>query len=153
MPKTAVALFKNPTVAQGVVAEIERLGIPKKETVTLEEPGMFPVNGVMNFNRLDYEVELGLALTQIGASSAQQEAYVKGLRNGGALVLASGPDQKMEAAIEIMNRQGAVSLEESDHPEPALPEPDLDDITTDRDAPVQAGRIRETSSGAQLFVW
>jgi hypothetical protein len=58
MPKTAVALFTNPGLVEDVVKEIEKLGIPKQDVRTLEEPGTFPVNGVMSFTRLDFEVEL-----------------------------------------------------------------------------------------------
>src|ERR1700751_2292401 len=45
MPKTVVALFKNPTVVEEVVREIEKLGIPKQEVRTVEEPATFPVSG------------------------------------------------------------------------------------------------------------
>jgi hypothetical protein len=46
MPKTAVALFKNPGLVEDAVREIENLGIPKQEVRTLEEPGTFPVQAV-----------------------------------------------------------------------------------------------------------
>ena len=153
MPKTVVTLFKNPALVEDVVREIEKLGIPKQEVRTLEEPGTFPVNGVMSFTRLDFEVELEHALSEIGVADSEEESYIRGLRNGGVLVLASGPDQRVEAAAQIMNRQGAVDLEKSDGPEPDLPEPDLEDALPSRDAPLQTRRTREGSSGARLFVW
>lgn len=153
MPKTAVAFFRNPALAENVVREIERLGIPKQEVRTLEEPGTFSVNGVMSFTRLDFEVELKHALSEIGVAGSEEEAYIRGLRNGGVLVLASGPDKRVEAAAQIMNRQGAVDLEESDGSEPELPEADLEDVVQSGETRVQAGRIREGGSGAHLFVW
>jgi hypothetical protein len=153
MPKTAVALFKNPGVVEDVVSEIEKLGIPKQEVRTLEEPGTFPVNGVMSFTRLDFEVELKHALNEIGATESEEEAYIRGLRHGGVLVLASGPDKSVEAAAQIMNRQGGIDLEKNGGPEPELPEPDLEDALPSRDRPLQTGRIREATPGAHLFVW
>ena len=119
----------------------------------MKEPASFPVNGVMGFSRLDYEVELTHALGEIGAKESEQVAYVQGLRDGGALVVASGADAVVEAAAEIMNRRGAVDLEKNRTPEAELPEPEFDNALPLRDMPVQAGRIREGSSGARLFVW
>jgi hypothetical protein len=153
MPKTVVALFKNPTDVEVVVKQIEKLGIPKQELRTLEEPGTFPVDGVMSFTRLDFEVELKHALSEIGVADTEGEAYIRGLRNGDILVLASGTDQQVEAAAHIMNRQGAVNLEQSSGPEPELPEPDLENALPSRDMPLQTGHIRQISSGARLFVW
>lgn len=153
MPKTAVALFKDPTVVEDVVREIEKLGIPKQEVRTLEEPNRFPVNGVMSFARLEFEVELKHALSEIGATDSDEEDYIRGLRDGGVLVLASGPDQIVDAAAQIMNREGAVNLENSSGPEPALPEPNLEGGAPSRESSGQTGLDREPSSGAQLFVW
>lgn len=153
MPKTAVALFKNPASVEGVLKEIEGLGIPKQELQTLEEPFTFPVNGAMSFTRADYEAELKHALSEIGATESEEKAYIQGLRKGGALVFASGPDQKVEEAAKIMNRRGAMDLEKTSGAEPELPEADIEDAVPSREAPVQAGRIQEAGSGAQLFVW
>jgi hypothetical protein len=82
VPKTAVALFKNPVLEEDAVMEIEKLGIPKQEVRTLEEPGTLPVNRVMSFTRLDFEVELKHALNEIGATESEEEAYIRGLRMG-----------------------------------------------------------------------
>jgi hypothetical protein len=78
MPKTAVALFNNPAVVEDVVEEIEKLGIPKQEIRTLEELGSFPVHGVMSFLRLDFEVDLKHALSEIGATDSEEEASYGG---------------------------------------------------------------------------
>ncbi|MBV8051645.1 MAG: hypothetical protein JOZ80_10680 [Acidobacteriaceae bacterium] len=153
MPKTVVALFKNPVVVDDVVREIEKLGIPKQEIRTVEDPTRFPVNGVMSFARLEFEAELRHALNEIGATDSDLEDYIRGVRNGGVLVLASGPDQIVEAAAEIMNARGAVDLEQNTGPEPQLPEPDLEDGLPDRETSAQIGRIRGVGSGAHLFVW
>lgn len=152
MAETVVALFKTPAAAEGAVKEIEKLGIPKREVNLLTEPFIFSVESVMSFTRLDFEVELRYALGQIGATKLEQEAYIQGLRNGGALVLASGPNATVKAAADIMNRRGAMDLEKGGAREPDLPEPNFE-AAPSRDTPVQAGRVRESGSGAHLFVW
>lgn len=47
----------------------------------------------MSFPRLDFETELIRELTKIGATKAEAQAYVEGLRRGGALVFATGSDE------------------------------------------------------------
>ena len=153
MPKTAVGLFENPRLVDEVVGEIETLGFPRKEVRTLEEPATFEVTGVMSFPRLDFEVELSRELTRIGATKAEAQAYIKGLRRGGALVFATGSDDRVDAAAEIMNQHGAVQIEETSGPEPQLPGVVRENMTPIRDRPVLAGRIREPGSGAAFFVW
>ena len=49
MPKTAVGLFENPGLVEGVVREIEALGFPRTEVRSLKEPADFDVTGVMSF--------------------------------------------------------------------------------------------------------
>ena len=153
MPKTAVGLFENPRLVDEVVGEIETLGFPRKEVRTLEEPATFEVTGVMSFPRLDFEVELSRELTRIGATQAEAQAYVEGLRRGGALVFATGSDDRVDAAAEIMNQHGAVEIEETSGPEPQLPSVVRENMTPILDHPVLAGRIREPGSGATFFVW
>ena len=93
-------------------------------------------------------------LTRIGATKAEAQAYVEGLRRGGALVFATGADEKVDAAADIMNRHGAVEIEEN----PVVrnrsyPVSVRESMTPMRDSPVMAGRIREPGSGAAFFVW
>ncbi len=153
MPKTAVGLFKNPGLVDDVVREIETLGFPRKEVRTLEEPANFEVTGVMSFPRLDFEVDLNRELTRIGATKAEAQAYVEGLRRGGALVFATGSDEKVDAAADIMNRRGAVEIEETSGPEPQLPGVARESMTPARDNSVMAGRVRASGGGTSLFVW
>ena len=153
MPKTAVGLFENPGLVDSVVREIEALGFPRKEVRTLAEPATFEVTGVMSFPRLDFEVDLARELTRIGATKAESQAYVEGLRRGGALVFATGSDEKVETAADIMNRRGAVEIEETSGPEPQLPGVVHENMTPMRSSPVLAGRIREPGGGACMFVW
>jgi hypothetical protein len=153
MPKTVVGLFENPRLADEVVSAIETLGIPRQEVRTLEEPAAFEVSGVMSFPRLDFEVDLSRELARIGATKAEAQVYLKGLRRGGALIFATGSDGKVDAAAEIMNQRGAVGIEETSGPEPQLSGVVHDNMTPIRDHPVLAGRIREPGSGAAVFVW
>ena len=153
MPKTAVALFQNPDVVDRVVRDIEALGIPRREVQTLEEPKTFEITGVMSFPRLDFEVDLRRELSRIGATKAEADAYVEGLSRGGALVFATASDDKVDAAAVVMNRYGAVDLEESSGPEPELPHVAAQDVPPIHETQVSAGRIRQTSEGAAFFVW
>jgi len=153
MPKTAVGLFEKPGLVDDVVREIEALGFPRKEVRTLTEPATFDVTGVMSFPRLDFEVDLVRELTRIGATKAESQAYVEGLRRGGALVFATGSDERVETAADLMNRRGAVEIEETSGPEPQLHGVVHESMTPMRSSSVQAGRVREPGGGAALFVW
>ncbi len=153
MPKTAVGLFENSSVVDDVVHEIEALGFPRNEVRTLEEPATFDVTGVMSFPRLDFEVELLRELNRIGATKTEAQAYVEGLRRGGALVFATGPGERADAAADIMNRHGAVEIEETSGPEPQLPRVVHESMTPIQDRPVLAGRVRQPGGGAAFFVW
>ena len=153
MPKTAVGLFEKPDLVDSVVREIETLGFPRKEVRTIAEPTTFEVTGVMSFPRLDFEVDLIRELTRIGATKAEAQVYVDGLRRGGALVFATGSDERVEAAADLMNRNGAVEVEEVRGSEPHLAGVVRENMTPARDSPVLAGRIRESGGGTALFVW
>jgi hypothetical protein len=153
MPKTAVGLFAIPDLVDRVVREIEALGFPRKEVRTLTEPATFEVTGVMSFPRLDFEVDLSRELARIGATKAESQVYVEGLRRGGALIFATGEDEQVDAAADIMNRHGATEIEEPRGPEPQLPGVVHASMTGMRGSPVLAGRIREPGSGAAFFVW
>jgi hypothetical protein len=153
MPKTAVGLFEEADAVNEVVHEIEALGFPRKEVRTVEEPKTFDITGVMSFPRLDFEVALGRELSRIGATNAEVRAYVEGLRRGGALVFATGSDDKVDAAAGIMNRHGAVEIEEGRGPEPDVPRLSSESAPSINDHPVMMGRIRQPGDGASFFVW
>jgi hypothetical protein len=153
MPKTAVGLFENPQVVGDVVREIERLGFPRKEVRTLKEVASFEVTGVMSFPRVEFEDDLIRELNRIGATNPEAQAYVEGLRHGGALVFATGTDEKVQAAADVMNNHGALKIEETSGSEPNLPYVAHESMSPNRDSPVLAGRVRESADGANLFVW
>jgi len=154
MPKTAVGLFKNPDHVDEVVREIETLGFPRNEVRTLEEPRTFEVSGVMSFARLDFESHLNRTLITIGATEAEAQTYVEGLRRGGVLVFATGSDEQVDAAAAILNRRGAVGIEETIGPEPDLPLVIGDSAAPLSDTPVLGGHVgRIPPRGVAYFAW
>jgi hypothetical protein len=153
MPKTVVGLFENSGLLDDVVRKIEALGFPRREIHTLKEPETFEVTGVMSFPRLDFEVDLSRELTRIGATSSEAEAYVGGLRRGGALAFATGSDEQIRSAADVMSLCGAVKIEEVSGSEPNLPGVVHPNLTPMRDGPVVAGRISGDSDGPRCFVW
>ena len=153
MPKTAVGLFENPGPVDDVVREIEALGFPRREVRTLDEPASFEVTGVMSFPRLDFEVDLIRELTRIGATKAEAQDYAKGLRRGGALVFATGSNEKVDDAAEMMNRRGAIEVEELIGREPNTGNVTGKNEPSGRDDSSQTGRTRQAGSGARLFAW
>lgn len=155
MPKTAVGLFKNLGDVNDVIREVQVIGLPRNEIRTLGEPLNLAVDGVMSIGRIDFEVDLFRELSRMGASRAEAEAYVDGVRRGGVLVFATGPDEKVDQAVEIMNRHGALETAEEAAVEPHLhtaPHSVYSGVTGARESSVQTGRLRQ-SGGACYFVW
>jgi hypothetical protein len=153
MPKTVVGLFKNSGLVDDVVREIEALGLPRQEIRTLKEPMTFEVTGVMSFPRIDFEVQMSRELRKIGATETESQIYVDGLRRGGALVFATGSDEKVRSAGEVMNSHGAVEVEEVEGAEPHMPGVNHPNLTPMRDGPMVAGRISQSGGGPRCFVW
>jgi hypothetical protein len=135
------------------VREIGVLGFPTKEIHTLKEPATFEITGVMSFPRLDFETELGHELTRIGATVPEAQAYVEGIRRGGALAFATGSNEDVEAAGRVMNRHGAVEVEVVDGLEPQMPVVAHASRRPIHHSPVLAGRVRQEGGGACFFVW
>jgi hypothetical protein len=153
MPKTVVGLFENAQLVDAAVREIEALGFPRQEVRIMREPANFDVTGVMSFPRIDFEVDLSRELARIGATIPETRAYVEGLRRGGALAFATGSDEKVEAAANIMNRHGAVEVEEVTGSEPELAGVGHHGTTPTRRSTVMTGRVRQADGGACFFVW
>ncbi len=152
MRKTAVGLFENRAVVDNVVHEIESIGFPRHEIRTIGEPLDLGVTGVMSIPRIDFEVDLSRELAKMGASKPAVQAYVEGLRHGGVLVFATGTDEKVDRAAEIMNRQGAVGTQEERAQEPHLHSAALESARPIVNGAVQTGRLRQ-SDGASFFIW
>src|ERR1041385_636192 len=149
MPRTTVGVFKDQSTVDGVIREIEALGFPRQEIRTIDEPATFPVTGLMSFDRLDFEVDLMRELTRIGATRMEAKAYVQELRRGGTLVLATGSDDKVDRAAEIMNRRGAIEIEETSGPEPQIPHIAHESAFRMPNAAVMTGRIRQAGGRSE----
>lgn len=154
MPKTAVGLFKNAAEVDEVVREIQAIGLPRNEIRTVGEPLNLGVDGVLSIGRIDFEVELFRELNRMGASRAETEAYVDGVRRGGVLVFATGSPEKADKAAEVMNRHGAGQIADNIAPEPHLHSATVHaGVTAGREGGVQTGRLRQSGDGAAFFVW
>ena len=153
MAKTAVGLFENSELADEVVRDLEATGFLRTDVRILKEPVEMAGNGVMSTPHTDFEVELTRDLTAFGLLEGDAEAYVQGVRRGGVMVFATGLGKKADTATEIMNRHGAVELEEISALRPELPSADHGEQPPVHDLSVQTGRFRSPGSGARLFVW
>jgi hypothetical protein len=151
--KTAVGLFDNPKLVNQTIAEVESIGLPRNHIHALGEPLDFAVTGIMEIPHIEFELELMRELRRIGTTRAEAEAYVEGVRHGRVLVFATGADDKVYAAAEIMNRRGAVEIEEVQGSEPHLPSLIRQGSVATAEPDVQAGRIRQAGGGACCFVW
>jgi hypothetical protein len=153
MSKTAVGLFENSKLVDGVVRDLTAKGFLDKDIRVLGEPTEMPGGGLMSTPHTDFEVGLIRDLTAFGVNEAEAEVYVEGVRRGGIMVFASGFGEKAEEAAEIMNWHGAVEIEKISAPEPVLPNAEIDEELPVRDPSTQVGRVRSPGSGARLFVW
>ena len=153
MAKTAVGLFENSELADEVVRDLEATGFLRTDVRILKEPLEMAGSGLMSTPHTDFEVELTRDLTAFGLLEGDAEAYVQGVRRGGVMVFATGLGKKADTATEIMNRHGAVELEEISALRPELPSADHGEQPPVHDLSVQTGRFRSPVSGARLFVW
>jgi hypothetical protein len=144
MTKTAVGLFENSGLVDGVVRDLESNGILSKDIRVVSEPLEIAGGGVLSTARTDFEVDLTHDLMAFGVIQAEAEAYVEGVQRGGVIVFATS--QKAEAAAEIMNRHGAVGIEKISGAESALPH-------VDHDPSGENAGASSASSGARMFVW
>ena len=153
MTKTAIGLFENSGLVEGVVRDLEASGFLHKDVRVLGEAREMAGSGLMSTPHTDFEVGLIRDLTAFGVVESDAEDYVQGVRRGGIMVFATGSGNKAEAATEIMNRHGAVEIEEISASRPELPNADPGRATPARDISIQSGRFRSPGSGARLFVW
>ncbi len=147
MPTTVVRLFEKPDLLNEAIREIEALGIPRQEIRSEKEPARFDVARVMNFPRLDFEVDPGRELTRIGATGPESQAYVEGLQRGGSLAFAGdGGGQYHEQARSDRNRKAQWFRTAA---APVVHQ----NITHASEGTVMNGRIRQSGGGAAFFVW
>ncbi len=153
MSKTAIGLFENSELVDGVVRDLEASGFPRTDVRVLGEPREMPVSGLLSTPHADFEAELIRDLIVFGLDDADAEDYVHGVRRGGVIVFATGPGDRAEAAVDIMNRHGAMEIEKIGASRPELPSSDDGEEPPVRDSSVPIGRFNSAGSGARLFVW
>jgi len=153
MSKTAVGLFEHPGVADQVVHDLDARAFPRNEIRILGEPRDMGGSGSMSTPRTDFEVGLDRELKTIGASEREANAYVQGVRRGGVLVFATGSNEQVDSAAEIMNRHGAVEVEELIGREPNTGTMIDENMAAVHAGSVQTGRTRQPGGGACMFVW
>ena len=154
MSKTAVGLFENASVADEVVRSLGANSFPRGDIRVLQEPVDMPVTGTMSLPHTDFQVRLELELKAIRATTPEASAYAQGVRRGGVLVFATGSNEEVDSASEIMNRHGALEVEELTGSAPNVAG------VIGRGAPLayagsaaQTGRTRQSGGGARMFVW
>ena len=153
MSKTAVGLFDNPGLANKVATALGANAFSPSDIRILGEPLDMAGSGVMSIPNIDFEVSLNRELRSIGASGPEAEAYVKGVRRGGVLVFASGSDEKIDAAAEIMNRHSPTEVDELTGGELSLPSATGENLTSAHAGSIQTGRVRQSGGGARVFAW
>lgn len=153
MSKTAVGLFENPGAANRVVHDLDLSAFPRNEIRILGEPRDISATGVMSTPRTDFEVGLDRELKTFGATEREANAYVQGVRRGGVIVFATGSNEEVATAAQVMNRHGAIEVEELMGREPSTGAMIHETAPTTADHSTQTGRISQTGGGARMFVW
>jgi hypothetical protein len=153
MSKTAVGLFPNPGTANEVVRDLVATSFRPDDVRIVREQLDMGVADAMSTPRIDFEVRVERELRDMGATASEANAYAAGLRRGGALVFATGSKDDVTRAGELMNRHGAMEMEElrGRGPDAALAIDD-DSLQVNAESSNQVGRIRE-GGGARVFVW
>jgi hypothetical protein len=151
--KTAVGLFENPGAANRVVHDLDVSAFPRNEIRILGEPRDMAATGVMSTPRTDFEVGLNRELKTFGATEREANAYVQGVRRGGVIVFATGSNEEVDNAAQVMNRHGAVEVEELIGREPGTGGMIDETVPAIDDSSTQTGRISQTGGGARMFVW
>lgn len=141
--KTVVGLFQNAHVAECVIRDIESKGFPRMEVRALHAP-TDDASAKMSTPHTNFEAQVSRELVRLGASEAETQAYVNGLRRGGMLVLATDSEERrINVALEIMNQHEALEIEETSDPE----------LKSKRNAAVPASLTRRADGAARCFVW
>ena len=154
MSKTTVGLFTSSSVADQVVRALRAASFAEKEIRLIREPLGMPLADAASTPAIHFRVSVEKDLVAMGATVAEANAYGRGLGRGGVIVCASGPDTLADAAIAIMNRHGAVDVEEFAGTEPISIGMTAGSIPPTTGDSSQVGRIRQSDGGgARVFVW
>lgn len=157
MPKVAIGLFENPELARQVRSDLETCGCAPNDIRIVAEPVAMndsnPGTGTST-PHTDFEVELVRQLMRMGVERSEATAYREGVRRGGVLVIATGPDSQVDAAAKAMNCEGADRVEKGRGAGAfgSAAQHEATELSFNEDT-VQAGRVRYGSGGARVFVW
>jgi len=161
MPMTAVSLFESSNAADRAVRDLEAGGFAGDEIRVVKEPLGMKVTEVTSIPHTDFETSLGRDLEAMGASETEANSYVQGVHRGGVLVFATGSDEKVSEASGIMNRHGALELEELAGQESLAKAAGAHlSLPLETSGPaamgvasMQTGRVRQSGDGVRMFVW
>lgn len=96
MAKTAVALYDTENEAQQVVNELTNVGFNRSSIRLID----------------DNDSDTITTLTSAGLPRSDADAYVEGIRRGGNLVMLTTEDDKIDTAVDIMDRYNSVNIQE-----------------------------------------
>jgi hypothetical protein len=153
MTHTAVGLFNNSGFAEEVVNDLKAIGIAADDVRVLAEPRYMHVNGVLGTPEIDFCTELTCDLRAMGATEDEVQTYVRGIRDGGVLVFATGSLEQVEKSAEVMNRHQGTKVEELTGAEAVLHAVAHESAIPAHGYSVQTGRVRHSGGGARVFVW
>ena len=146
MAETAVALFENVIVANAVAEELRESGIASSGIRIITESAGTSIaagnTGVLH------------DLKSMGATAGEIEWYRSGLERGNALVFVTGTTEDAQIAIDVMNDNDAVSIEEFDAKQEVVePEPVVAGAVGGPNVTEKIEHHRNRTEGAKIFAW
>jgi hypothetical protein len=153
MTHTAIGLFPNSLNAEQAITELKAAGIAANELRVISEPRYMHVAGVLSTPEIDFCADLDQDLRAMGVTEPEVQAFIRGVRNGGVLVFASGSIEQVENFASIMNHREAANVEELTGMEPVLPGVAHESAIPAHGYSAQTGRVRCAGGGARMFVW
>ncbi len=153
MARTAIGLFRDNHAADIVMRELENAGFARERvrvlTGSTPSPSGLERPGNMAGNAPQTGAGIGSTswLKIEGVPNEDFELYRRGLDRGSIVVAVTTTDERADYAAEIMNRCGALDVEERTSAAGRGMSPPSGEGT------VQAGRNRYEGGGARVFVW
>ena len=153
MADTAVGLFEDRETADAVVDALRANGIPGNGIRVLSQPVASPVESPTSTPAIDFAAAISRDLRSMGATEADSEAYLAGVRRGNVLVMATGSTAQAETAISVMNAYEPVEVEEFAGFAPAMPAVRGKEVPAHDSISLDSDQARAKSEGARVFSW
>ena len=178
MPKSAIGLFNDATAAQSAMRALEASGFTRDDVeLVVNRPDIAsgpPVGGPLEDTRTESGAGMGTAISTatfhtgviralvgLGVPEPDAEEYTEGVRRGAALVVVKTIDPRADIAAGIMDREGAVRVEERAAEWTAggwkrqFAQAGRERGLSPKQprSTVQVGRDRTDFGGARVFVW